>query len=120
MAALLLESIAADGERFLQTGDNSARQALIALASALIQELENPGEQLARIGWGEPTRTAALRTLFDLKILQKLGQTPQGSEQLAAGTESDPILIGMISAIPYLVYVALTFYYSTSSEASSS
>ena len=120
MAALLLESIAADGERFLQTGDNLARQDLIASASALIQELENPGEQLARIGWGEPTRTAALRTLFDLKILQKLGQTPQGSEQLAAGTEADPILVGMISAIPYSVYVTLTFYPSSSSKASSS
>ena len=109
MAALLLQSIAADGEKLLQTGDNLARQALIASASALIQELENPGEQLARIGWGEPTRTAALRTLFDLKILQKLGQAPQGSEQLAAGTEADPILVGMISAIPCLVYEHLHF-----------
>ncbi|WZH48681.1 S-adenosyl-L-methionine-dependent methyltransferase [Fusarium acuminatum] len=72
--------------------DKSAEQKVIAAASAIIQELENPGEQLARIGWGEPTQTTTLRTLFDLGILQKLGEEPQGSEQLAAGTKADPVL----------------------------
>jgi hypothetical protein len=97
MSASLLESLAVDGKHFKETGDENARQKVIAAASALIQELENPGEQLARIGWGEPTRTAALRTLFDLGILQKLGEEPQGSEQLAAGTKADPVLVGMAS-----------------------
>lgn len=55
MSASLLESIAVDSKHFKETGDENARQKVIAAASALIQELENPGEQLARIGWGEPT-----------------------------------------------------------------
>ncbi|KAF4953351.1 hypothetical protein FSARC_12402 [Fusarium sarcochroum] len=93
MAASLLEALAADGKQFTETGDEGARQKIIATASALIQELENPGEQLARIGWGEPTRTAAFRTAFDLGILQKLGEEPQSSEQLAAGTKADPVLV---------------------------
>lgn len=97
MSASLLESLAVDGKHFEETRDENARQKVLAAASALIQELENPGEQLARIGWGEPTRTAALRTLFDLGILQKLGEEPQGSEQLAAGTKADPVLVGMTS-----------------------
>jgi hypothetical protein len=97
MAASLVESLAIDGKHFTETGDETSRQKIIATASALIQELENPGEQLARIGWGEPTRTAAFRTLFNLGILQKLGQEPQSSKQLAAGTKADPVLVGMYS-----------------------
>lgn len=103
MSASLLESLAVDGKYFEETRDENARQKVIAAASALIQELENPGEQLARIGWGEPTRTAALRTLFDLGILQKLGGEPQGSGQLAAGTKADPVLVGMTS-VSFLHY----------------
>ncbi|KAK2128743.1 S-adenosyl-L-methionine-dependent methyltransferase [Fusarium oxysporum II5] len=95
----------------------------IAAASALIQELENPGEQLARIGWGEPTRTAALRTLFDLGILQRLGEEPQSSEQLTAGTKADPVLVaralkhlganGIIKEVGQDSYIETPFSMST-------
>ncbi|KAM0235596.1 hypothetical protein ACHAP5_009682 [Fusarium lateritium] len=123
MSPSLFESLAIDGKHFTETGDENARQKVIAAASALIQELENPGEQLARIGWGEPSRTAALRTLFDLEILQKLGEKPQGSEQLAAGTKADPVLVaralkhlaanGIIKEVGQDQYVGTPFSMST-------
>lgn len=94
MAANLILDITANGKQFLDSGDDGARQKIIAAASALITELENPGEQLARIGWGEPTRTAALRTAFELGIFKKLGEKPQDSKQLTVGTSADPALIG--------------------------
>jgi hypothetical protein len=94
MVASLIDDVAANGKLFLESGDDAARQKIIEAASALTQQLENPGEQLARIGWGEPTRTAALRTAFELGIFQKLGDTPQDSKQLTEGTKADPTLIG--------------------------
>lgn len=94
MAASLINDITANGKQFLDSGDDAARQKIIAAASALITELENPGEQLARIGWGEPTRTAALRTAFELGVFKKLGETPRNSKQLTDGTNADPALIG--------------------------
>lgn len=96
MASELLKEIAASGEQFVNSNDNESRQQLIAAASALIQELENPGEQMARIGWGEPTRTAALRTAFELGLLKKLGLEPQSSKDLANGTKADPLLVGKL------------------------
>lgn len=96
MASKLFEDISKKGNRFLNTGDDDARQQVIAAASALIRELENPGEQLARIGWGEPSRNAALRTAFELGLLQKLATEPQSSSELASGTEADPALVGTI------------------------
>ncbi|PCD33485.1 hypothetical protein AU210_009710 [Fusarium oxysporum f. sp. radicis-cucumerinum] len=123
MAASLLESLAIDGKHFIETGVETSRQKIIAAASALIQELENPGEQLARIGWGEPTRTAALRTLFDLGILQRLGEEPQSSEQLTAGTKADPVLVaralkhlaanGIIKEVGQDSYIETPFTMST-------
>ncbi|KAF4448913.1 Sterigmatocystin 8-O-methyltransferase [Fusarium austroafricanum] len=123
MATSLLEALATNGKLFTETGDENARQKIIATASALIQELENPGEQLARIGWGEPTRTAAFRTLFDLGILQKLGEEPQSSEQLAAGTKADTVLVaralkhlaanGIIKEVEQNQYVGTPFSMST-------
>lgn len=98
MAASLLSDITANGKLFLASGDDAARQKIIAAASGLVQQLENPGEQLARIGWGEPTRTAALRTAFELGIFQRLGDTPQDSKQLTEGTGADPALIGKLEA----------------------
>lgn len=95
MAAALIDAVASNGKVFTETGDEGARQKVIAAAAALIQELENPGEQLARIGWGEPTRTAAFRAGFELGLFKKLGEKPQSSEQLAAGTTADPVLVGM-------------------------
>ncbi|KAB5545828.1 O-methyltransferase-domain-containing protein [Coniochaeta sp. 2T2.1] len=59
-----------------------ARLRVIAAAEALIRELENRGEQMARIGWGEPSRTAALRTAFEPGFLKKLGEKPMGSVEL--------------------------------------
>lgn len=94
MAASLIDAITTNGKQFLESRDDATRQKIIAAASALITELENPGEQLARIGWGEPTRTAALRTAFELGIFAKLGETPRNSKQLTEGTKADPALIG--------------------------
>ncbi|KAJ3520700.1 hypothetical protein NM208_g13606 [Fusarium decemcellulare] len=123
MAAPLLEQIAANGKLFTESGDENARQAVIAAATSLIQELENPGEQLARIGWGEPTKSAAFRTAFELGILQKLADEPQGSEQLAKDTVADPVLVarvlkhlaanGIIKEVGLDQYVGTPFSMST-------
>ncbi|KAI5464462.1 S-adenosyl-L-methionine-dependent methyltransferase [Mariannaea sp. PMI_226] len=96
MAASLLDAIATHGKAFLDSKDEGSRQATIAAAAAIIQELENPGEQLARIGWGEPSRTAALRTAFELGLLEKLSQEPQSSRQLATGTKAEPELVARV------------------------
>lgn len=96
MTSELLANIAKEGDSYLNTSSNESRQKLIASASALIQELENPGEQAARIGWGEPTRTAALRTAFELGLLKKLADQPLGSHELSEGTKADPALVGKI------------------------
>ncbi|KAI0162094.1 S-adenosyl-L-methionine-dependent methyltransferase [Xylariaceae sp. FL1272] len=93
MADRLLRDIAENGKLFLDSKDNDARQKIIAAGGALIQELENPGEQMARIGWGEPSRTAALRTAFELGLLKKLMTEPMSSSELVEGTEADPSLV---------------------------
>lgn len=93
MSAPLINEIMASGTIFAESKDEAARQRLIASASSLIQELENPGEQMARIGWGEPSRTAALRTAFELGLLQKLADVPLDSERLAAGTKAERPLV---------------------------
>ena len=72
------------------------RQQLIAAASTLIEDLENPAEELARIGWGKPSRTAALRTAFELGLLEKLGDEPKDCKALAEETGADPFLVGML------------------------
>jgi hypothetical protein len=94
MASKLLEEIATNGQQFVNSNDDESRQKLIAAATSLVQVLENPGEQMARIGWGEPTRTAALRTAFELGLLKKLGPEPRSSRDLASGTKADPLLVG--------------------------
>ncbi|RMJ06856.1 hypothetical protein CDV36_013536 [Fusarium kuroshium] len=123
MAAALIDAVVSNGKVFTETGDEGARQQVIAAAAALIQELENPGEQLARIGWGEPTRTAAFRTGFELGLFKKLGEEPQSSEQLAAGTTADPVLVarilkhlaanGIVKEVGMDQYVATPFSMST-------
>lgn len=84
----------------VQSWENSKgeaeRQHLIAAASRLIENLENPAEKLARIGWGEPSRTAALQTAFELGLLEKLDEEPKGSKDLAKGTGADPLLVGAL------------------------
>jgi hypothetical protein len=77
------------------TKGEDEKQRLIAAASKLIEELENPAEKLARIGWGEPSRTAALQTAFELGLLEKLNDEPKESKVLAEGTGADPLLVGM-------------------------
>ncbi|KAF7554243.1 hypothetical protein G7Z17_g3064 [Cylindrodendrum hubeiense] len=93
MASSLIDELTTNGKVYLDNGDDEARKKVIAAASELILTLENPGEIMARIGWGEPTRTAALRTAFELGLLEKLGDKPLGSEILAAGTKADPTLV---------------------------
>lgn len=101
MASNILASIAKDGASFLTTSSDDSRQKLIASAAALIQELENPGEQVARIGWGEPTRNAALRTAFELGLLKKLADKPLSSRELVEGTKADPALVGMFHSVRF-------------------
>ncbi|KAJ4355342.1 hypothetical protein N0V95_003017 [Ascochyta clinopodiicola] len=79
-----------------ETKGDVERQQLIAAASKLINELENPAEKLARIGWGDPSRTAALQAAFELGLLQKLSEEPKKSGELAEGTGADPLLVGRI------------------------
>jgi len=96
-------SIASHAQDLLQnvqewnsTSDDTARQRAIALATKIIDDLESPPEKLARIGWGEPSRTAALQAAFDLDIFPKLRDDPQSSAQLAKGTKADPLLVARI------------------------
>lgn len=94
MAASLIDDIVENGKLMKESNDEAARVKVITAAGKLIQELENPGEQLARIGWGEPSRTAALKTAFELGLLKKLSQLkPLSSAQLADGTKADPQLV---------------------------
>ena len=95
MAAALIDEIARNGELLRESSDEGARQRLIEASDKLIQELENPIEKLARVGWGEPTRTAALRTAFELGLLTKLSDNPMSSTQLAEGTKAAPQLVGV-------------------------
>ncbi|KAF9694600.1 hypothetical protein EKO04_007290 [Ascochyta lentis] len=107
-----------------ETKGDVERQQLIAAASKLISDLENPAEKLARIGWGEPSRTAALQAAFELGLLQKLSEEPKTSSDLAEGTGADPLLVGRI--LKHLVayyfiketgadqYAATPFTYATS------
>ncbi|CAG9994534.1 unnamed protein product [Clonostachys byssicola] len=96
MAAPFLNDIAENGKLFLETQDDGARRKIIAAASSLIASLENPGEVMARIGWGEPTKAAALRTAFELGLLKKLSDKPLSSVQLAEGTKADPALVARV------------------------
>lgn len=95
----LTSSILSAAQAWDATKADTERQQLIAAASKLIEDLENPAEKLARIGWGEPSRTAALQAAFELGILEKLGNLPQGSKALAEGTAADPALVGMSVAM---------------------
>jgi hypothetical protein len=79
MASGLLDEIGKNGKAFLDSKNEVARQKTIAAASALIASLKNPGEQLARISWGETTRTAALQIAFELGLLDKLNDKPMSS-----------------------------------------
>lgn len=93
--AAFLKDVATSGALFFSSKAEEARQQTIAAATALIHELETPPETLARIGWEEASRTAALQTAFELGILSKLdNETPRSSEELAKGTEADPALVG--------------------------
>lgn len=96
MASSLLTAITKHGSHFLTTQSEPSRQRLLAAATRLIHELETPGEKMARIGWGEPTQTAALRTAFELGLLKKLHddeKRPMSSAQLAEGTKAEPLLV---------------------------
>lgn len=90
LAAEISDSVRA----FETSNDQTTRQNAIAAASRLIEELENPAEKLARIGWGEPSRTAALKSAFELGILSKLAEQPLSSAELAQGSSADPQLVG--------------------------
>jgi hypothetical protein len=93
----LTSSLIAAAQAWQETKAVGDRQQLIAAASKLIEDLETPVEKLARIGWGEPSRTAALQTAFELGLLEKLGNLPQTSQTLAEGTPADAALVGMIT-----------------------
>lgn len=98
----LLESIQQNGSLIVNGSepmDETARTKLLAAATSLIHQLEKPGDILERIGWGEPSRTAALRVVFDLGLFAKLDSiTPSTSAQLTEGIEADPVLVGESTA----------------------
>lgn len=62
MASAILETIIREGDSYLNTSSDASRQKLIASATALIQELENPGEQAATYWMG---RTNENRSFAD-------------------------------------------------------
>ena len=95
MATALIDSITKHGQTWHGSPDEATRVQLIADARSLILELERPFEQMARIGWGEPSRTASLRTAYELGLLAKLSaEDPLSSARLAEGTTADPGLVG--------------------------
>jgi hypothetical protein len=93
---LLTSSLIATAQAWQNTKADGDRRQLIAAASKLVEDLEIQAETLTRIGWGEPSRTAARQTAFELGLLEKLGDLPQTSQTLAEGTPADSALVGMI------------------------
>lgn len=92
----LTSSLVAAAQAWQDTKSDDDRRQLIAAANKVVEHLETPAETLARIGWGEPSRTAALQTAFELGLLEKLSDLPQTSQTLAEGTPADPALVGRI------------------------
>jgi len=95
-AGPLTSSLIAAAQAWQDTKADSDRRHFIAAANKLVEDLETPAETLARIGWGEPSRTAALQTAFELGVLEKLSDLPQTGQTLAEGTSADSALVGRI------------------------
>jgi hypothetical protein len=96
-AESLTSSLIAAAQAWPDTKADGDRRQLIVAANKPIEDLENPAETLARIGWGEPSRTAALQTTFELGLLEKLSDIPQTSQALPEGTPAGQELVGMIA-----------------------
>lgn len=97
-AASLTSLLIENAQAWEESKGEAEKQRLIAVANKLIEELENPAEKLARIGWGEPSRTAALRTAFELGLFERLADEPKESKALAQETGADPLLVGKSGA----------------------
>ncbi|KAI0887606.1 S-adenosyl-L-methionine-dependent methyltransferase [Annulohypoxylon maeteangense] len=97
--AQALKQVAEDGEKFM-TGDQAARERLVASARELVLAAETPVETVLWNIWAVPTRTVASRIAVDLKIFEtavKNGGCPKSSEDLAAATGASPTLVKRIS-----------------------
>lgn len=68
MASQLLGDVAYLGHLYPNDGEDRARRNLIATAGTLIQALETPDDQMARIGGEEPSRIAVLWTALELGL----------------------------------------------------
>ncbi|KAI8627846.1 S-adenosyl-L-methionine-dependent methyltransferase [Xylariaceae sp. FL1651] len=97
MANSLLKEITENGRLFIDSKDDVARQRTIAAASALIQELENPGEQMARIGWAEPALVArTLKHLAANGIVKEVGIDQYVGTSFSMATNDPTISAGLI------------------------
>ncbi|KAL1847551.1 hypothetical protein Daus18300_013920 [Diaporthe australafricana] len=94
-----IQAIQQDIQNLSSTGDGydqAQRQALLNSARQLVAALETPEYVVARIGWEEPTSSAALRILIDLNIFKHLTSgeaTPKQASELARLSGADPILV---------------------------
>lgn len=95
MATPLIEDIAKNVRLVEDANDEEARKNIVAAANELIDKYEKPIDKLARFGWKEPSRMAALRTAFELGLFTTLEDEPMTSAQLAEGTKAEPLLVGM-------------------------
>lgn len=92
--ATLITSLIEAAQGWAASKADVERRQLIDIATQVVNVLENPAEKLARIGWGEPSRTAALQAAFELGLLDQLDNEPKSSQVLAANTVADPLLVG--------------------------
>ncbi|KAI9751446.1 MAG: hypothetical protein M4579_006056 [Chaenotheca gracillima] len=94
----VLQTIATEGDAYLQK-DEKSRKRLLEAAQSLTLALETPSEAVNRICWAAPTQLSVARVAVDLKIFEKLsedGGTPKTTAQLATATGADPALIGRV------------------------
>lgn len=110
-----IQAVQQDIQNLSSTGDRNyqaQRQALLNSARQLVAALETPEYVVARIGWEEPTSSAALRILIDLNIFKHItrgaSMASKQASELAKLSGADPILVQRLlkrvaSASPPLV-----------------
>ncbi|KAL6361231.1 hypothetical protein LRP88_04696 [Fusarium phalaenopsidis] len=97
----VIHAVVSNGKLFTETGDEGARQKVIAAAAALILELENPGEQLARIDWAR-----ILKHLAANGIVKEVGMDQHVATPFSMSTRDPTMEGGLIYSFESMI---LTF-----------
>jgi hypothetical protein len=95
----ILSEIAELGNGF-KSGEQGAREGLLAAASRLISSLQHPTENALQLLWMQPTHLAVVRMAVEIQLFQAMLSTPPAGERSAAiasrcvpkGTV-DPVLV---------------------------